>query len=72
MPRNMALTDPRGYLQGRAGRWPQLVKDQQDGQRMPAKIPTAVRDDVANVARRVKPPGPCEPVVRVVRPAPAH
>jgi cephalosporin-C deacetylase len=52
-----ALSDLTGYLEGRAGGWPHLFKDQEDGHRTEAKIRTAAYYDVVNFARRVKAPG---------------
>jgi cephalosporin-C deacetylase-like acetyl esterase len=52
-----ALSDLTGYLNGRAGGWPHLFRDEKDGHRTPAKIRTAAYYDVVNFARRVKAPG---------------
>jgi cephalosporin-C deacetylase-like acetyl esterase len=52
-----ALSDMAGYLQGRAGGWPHLFKEEKDGHRTEAKVRTAAYYDVVNFARRVKAPG---------------
>jgi cephalosporin-C deacetylase len=52
-----ALSDQTGYLRGRAGGWPHLLKDEKDGHRTPAKIRTIAYYDVVNFARRLKAPG---------------
>jgi len=52
-----ALSDQAGYLHGRAGGWPHLLKDEKDGHRTPAKIRTLAYYDVVNFARRVKATG---------------
>jgi cephalosporin-C deacetylase-like acetyl esterase len=52
-----ALSDQTGYLQGRAGGWPHLFKEEKDGHRTPVKIRTAAYYDVVNFARRVRATG---------------
>lgn len=52
-----ALSDQTGYLHGRAGGWPHLLKDAKDGHRTEAKLRTLAYYDVVNFARRVKAPG---------------
>lgn len=52
-----ALSDQTGYLHGRAGGWPHILKDEKDGHRTPAKIRTIAYYDVVNFARRLKAPG---------------
>ncbi len=52
-----ALSDMAGYLEGRAGGWPHIFREEKDGHRTPAKIRTAAYYDVVNFARRVKAPG---------------
>jgi cephalosporin-C deacetylase len=52
-----ALSDLTGYLEGRAGGWPHLFKNEEDGHRTEAKIETAAYYDVVNFARRLKAPG---------------
>jgi cephalosporin-C deacetylase-like acetyl esterase len=46
-----------GYVKGRAGGWPHIFREEQDGHRTPAKVRTAAYYDVVNFARRVKAPG---------------
>lgn len=51
-----ALSDVAGYLNGRAGGWPHMFKDEKT-HRTPEKLLTSRYYDVANFARRVKAPG---------------
>lgn len=50
-----ALSDLTGYLEGRAGGWPHLFKD--DFTNKPEKIATSKYYDVVNFAKQVKVPG---------------
>ena len=52
-----AYCDVTGYLQGRAGGWPGMMREEQAGHRTPAKIATTAYYDTANFARRLKQPG---------------
>jgi cephalosporin-C deacetylase len=52
-----AMSDVTGYLHGRAGGWPHMLRNEKDGQRTPAKIATTGYYDSVNFARRVKQPG---------------
>ena len=63
-PRVTALTstfpaycDVTGYLHGRAGGWPGMMRDEKAGHRTEAKIATTSYYDTVNFARRLKPPG---------------
>lgn len=50
-----ALADVTGYLNGRAGGWPHMFRDEK--RRLPARIASVAYYDVVNFARRVKVPG---------------
>jgi len=50
-----ALADVTGYLNGRAGGWPHMFRDEK--RRLPARIASVPYYDVVNFARRVKVPG---------------
>jgi cephalosporin-C deacetylase-like acetyl esterase len=50
-----ALADVTGYLNGRAGGWPHMFRDEK--RRLPARIANVGYYDVVNFARRVKAPG---------------
>jgi cephalosporin-C deacetylase-like acetyl esterase len=49
-----AYCDVTGYLHGRAGGWPHMMRDEKDGYRTPAKIATTGYYDVVNFARRLR------------------
>lgn len=51
-----AYCDVTGYLHGRAGGWPHLLRDPADGHRTPAKLATSSYYDVVNFARRLTVP----------------
>lgn len=51
-----AYCDVTGYLHGRAGGWPHLLSDPDDGHRTPEKIATTAYYDAVNFARRIKVP----------------
>jgi cephalosporin-C deacetylase-like acetyl esterase len=51
-----ALSDTTGYVNGRAGGWPHLFKDE-TAHRTPAKLSTIRYYDIVNFARRVRVPG---------------
>jgi len=50
-----ALADVTGYLNGRAGGWPHMFRDEK--RRLPARIASVPYYDVVNFARRVRVPG---------------
>ena len=50
-----ALSDVTGYLNGRAGGWPHMFKE--ESRRLAPRIAVAPYYDVVNFARRVKAPG---------------
>ena len=52
-----AHCDVTGYIHGRAGGWPGMMRDEKAGHRTPAKIATTSYYDTVNFARRLKPPG---------------
>lgn len=52
-----AYCDVTGYLHGRAGGWPGMMRDEKAGHRTPAKIATTAYYDTVNFARRLKQPG---------------
>ncbi|MBL9215681.1 MAG: acetylxylan esterase [Opitutaceae bacterium] len=52
-----AYCDVTGYLHGRAGGWPHMMRDESAGHRTPAKVKTTGYYDVVNFAKRVKAPG---------------
>lgn len=52
-----AYCDVTGYLHGRAGGWPGMMRDEKAGHRTPAKIATTGYYDTVNFARRLKQPG---------------
>jgi len=52
-----AMSDVTGYLHGRAGGWPHMLRDEKDGHRTRAKIATTGYYDSVNFARRLKQPG---------------
>lgn len=52
-----AYSDVTGYLHGRAGGWPGMMRDPKDGHRTPEKIATTAYYDAVNFARRLKVPG---------------
>gem|GEM_PF-36879 len=52
-----AFCDVTGYLHGRAGGWPGMMREASAGQRTPEKIATPGYYDAFNFARRLKVPG---------------
>ena len=52
-----AYCDVTGYLHGRAGGWPGMMRDEKAGHRTAAKIATTGYYDTVNFARRLKVPG---------------
>lgn len=52
-----AYCDVTGYLHGRAGGWPPLLRDASTGHRTSDKIATTAYYDAVNFARRLKVPG---------------
>jgi len=51
-----AYSDVTGYLHGRAGGWPHMMRDERSGHRTEAKILTTSYYDVVNFARRLRVP----------------
>lgn len=51
-----AYCDVTGYLHGRAGGWPHMLRDPKAGHRAEAKIATTAYYDVVNFARRLRAP----------------
>ncbi len=51
-----AYCDVTGYLHGRAGGWPHMLRDAKSGHRTEAKIATTAYYDVVNFARRLRAP----------------
>ena len=51
-----AYCDVTGYLHGRAGGWPHMMRGEQSVHRTPAKIATTAYYDTVNFARRVRVP----------------
>jgi cephalosporin-C deacetylase len=51
-----AYCDVTGYLHGRAGGWPHMMRRAEDGHRTPEKIATTSYFDTVNFARRVRAP----------------
>lgn len=52
-----AYCDVTGYLHGRAGGWPPLLREASSGHRTPGKIATTTYYDAVNFARRLRTPG---------------
>lgn len=52
-----AYCDVTGYLHGRAGGWPGMMRDEKAGHRTPEKIATTGYYDTVNFARRLRQPG---------------
>jgi len=52
-----AFCDVTGYLHGRAGGWPHMLRDENAGRRTPEKIATTGYYDTVNFARRLRQPG---------------
>jgi cephalosporin-C deacetylase-like acetyl esterase len=52
-----AFCDVTGYLHGRAGGWPHMMRDEGAGHRTPEKIATTGYYDTVNFARRLTRPG---------------
>lgn len=51
-----AYCDVTGYLHGRAGGWPHMMRRAEDGHRTPEKLATTSYYDTVNFAKRVKAP----------------
>jgi cephalosporin-C deacetylase len=52
-----AYCDVTGYVHGRAGGWPHMMREARDGHRTPEKLATTSYYDVVNFARRLRVPG---------------